>query len=158
MIDWSLPLETDEPTPRLVELVDPPRPPLDRHAVIRLHGLHPIDERTFIYSDDGTSVPPGGPRLRNRPAVSMVDRVARRICEKYGQVFTGQAFYLDIARVAIEAMSEPTSTMLSEKALFAGFCQRRDEPEENFYHDPDEARQIWKAMIAAALNEDGMGK
>lgn len=74
----------------------------------------------------------------------MVERVARAIEAKVNE---GRDFCSaeDVARAAIEAMREPTEAM-EEAALDVRPLML-----------PDSPREVWGAMIDAALNKEGKG-
>lgn len=67
----------------------------------------------------------------------------------------GNVYVTPLIRAVIAAMREPTESMLTEKVLFSGFCHDADGMEDNDYHDRDDAKEIWQAMIDAALAEEG---
>lgn len=56
-------------------------------------------------------------------------------------------------RAALYAMREPSSSMLPNEGVFAGFCHDGDGLEDNHYLDKDEARYCWRSMVDAALAE-----
>lgn len=87
----------------------------------------------------------------------MIERVARQIFETNITVYlrlsmdfseqtvSVQEQYRGLARAAIEAMREPTEAM-EEAALDVRPLML-----------PDSPREVWEAMIDAALNEEGQG-
>lgn len=88
---------------------------------------------------------------------TMIERVARAIRRKYNiEIFDrdeedGWEYSLDQARAAIEAMREPTENMLDYGACY-------EDPQNEYKHNPlydegDLSRDVYKAMIDAALKE-----
>lgn len=94
--------------------------------------------------------------------MTMVERVARRLCRRFhlagygGEISDAIARYIEVsvehdwhkwaddARVAIEAIREPTEAMMD-----VGGEARWRSP----IRDPDNVREIWRAMIDASLSE-----
>lgn len=83
-------------------------------------------------------------------AESMIERVARAICEADMEAFDGmEELYLAQARAAIEAMREPTEAM-----TFAGM---RAAEKVGGAISSTEVNSVLTAFIDAALNEQVAG-
>lgn len=90
--------------------------------------------------------------------MGMVERVARAFVEHLrGEGAIVWEEDIAAARAAIEAMREPTEVMLPERGVRVGFFSDADGIEDNMYVDKDEARDVWRAMVDAALNEQVSG-
>lgn len=92
-------------------------------------------------------------------AMTIIERVARALRRQWSidnfdrPSEVGWEDEINAARAAIKAMREPTPRMLPDHGVHIGFFQDSDGIEDNLYADKDEARDIWQAMIDAALSE-----
>lgn len=87
----------------------------------------------------------------------MIERVARAIALASLDPETREAVdpdrwevadsYHDLARAAIEAMREPTENMLDFGACY-------EDQDHDIFDEGDISRDVWRAMIDAALSED----
>lgn len=81
----------------------------------------------------------------------MIDRVAKALCKQDSEPKECARFYAAIARVAIEAMREPTAAMLTAGWEAALFDHRAVDQAEYEAAAKEYPRSVWRRMIDAAL-------